>query len=69
MKLFMIYGRDDGAGGDAFRTDLVAAPAEAEARAVVPRSFEIMSVEATDTTDKTAHALFVTEGQIELIDW
>lgn len=69
MKLFMIYGRDDGARGDVFRTYLIAAPSEAAARGVVPTSFEIMSVEATDTTDKDAHALFATEGQIELIDW
>lgn len=69
MKLFLIYGRDDGHGGDVFKSYLAAAADEAEARTVVPASFEIMSVEATDTTDKSAHALFVADGQIELIDW
>ena len=69
MRLFLIYGRDDGHGGDVFKSYLVAAPDEAEARTVVPDSFEIMSVEATNTGDAKPRTLFVADGQIELIDW
>ena len=70
MKLFMIYGSDPyGPEPTRFKTYLVAAPGEAEARAEVPEDFEIISVETTDTTDKSPHVLFWTTGAIEPIDW
>jgi hypothetical protein len=70
MKLYMIHGRDSfGADDSAFRTYLIAAPDESEARKVVPDGFEVMSVEVSETTDKSAHVLFWTAGAIEPIDW